>query len=412
MSFTDRISGSVCYIQTMYLEGSKSLRNTHGEVNCIFQALNEHYHDTVLYDSEAAADIPAFRDIRTAQNFLHGGGLPFRAERLLIRDFSIHDDVIPIIDSHVMAVAYPEMGSVSVMVNLCIKDIDTESLVFMRHMQGNGKKLTITAPDGSTRSMTISEITNEVISHMCVTLGGHQGGYLLELNNFCGYEHISDILESEPNRLYGIMTGDEGWEYLAKDLAEERVASRWSSRSFVSMIAFGNAFLLLNLFGSPEYTDYLTHQKRFFTEYYQAENPYFTLRAPIAGVNHGIFFAAEVGLLIKTFSQNVLDRQDSWIKGKLSFSTKISEMKDIRKDLIMAIGQVEDLGISEIGELQSLVMQSLKIHPVIDRLKNLLDILESGLELHYSTHTNFFVNLLAIIGLLFSLIELCSMFFG
>ena len=62
------------------------------------------------------------------------------------------------------------------------------------------------------------------------------------------------------------------------------------------------------------------------------------------------------------------------------------------------------------GELQQLVMESLRIHPVIERLRNLLDILEAGLDLMYSTRTNFFVNMLTILGLVFSLIQVIGIF--
>ena len=131
----------------------------------------------------------------------------------------------------------------------------------------------------------------------------------------------------------------------------------------------------------------------------------------MAGVNHGLFFAVETGALVKSFSQSILDQQDTWMREDLkSFAGEIRRMKRFRRDLIIAINSVENVGISEMGELQQLVMESLRIHPVIERLRNLLDILEAGLDLMYSTRTNFFVNMLTILGLVFSLIQVIGIF--
>ena len=96
---------------------------------------------------------------------------------------------------------------------------------------------------------------------------------------------------------------------------------------------------------------------------------------------------------------------------KLSFDQmEEQEMKEFRGNLILTISSVENIGISEMGELQQLILESLKIHPVIDRLKDLLDILEAGLDLLYSTRTNFFVNILTVLGLLLSLIQVLELF--
>ena len=62
------------------------------------------------------------------------------------------------------------------------------------------------------------------------------------------------------------------------------------------------------------------------------------------------------------------------------------------------------------GEVQTLVMKSLKIYPVSERLRNLLDILESGLEISYSTRMNDFMAVLAVAGAVFGLIQVISIF--
>jgi hypothetical protein len=54
----------------------------------------------------------------------------------------------------------------------------------------------------------------------------------------------------------------------------------------------------------------------------------------------------------------------------------------------------------EIGELEETIMRSQNISPVIEKVKALLDLLESELSLAYSTHTNTMVNILTVAGLL------------
>jgi len=406
----DRINGSVCYFQSMYLKDKESLDDNIDHDNRLFRNIRDSFSKAYAFGSKEGMADPAFRDIDTAQRFLHGNNLPFKTERMMIKDFVITDDSIPVVDSHIFVSVYPDVGTVNVTVNLRVEGIDTETLVFMRHMQGNDRKLTMTRYDGTVEKWSISQLVQHITDAMGVTPRGQQNGYLVEINDFGGYQEIDDIFKHEKHRLYGIMTGDEGWEHLDPSLAEKRIETGWSSRNFVSVVAFGNAFLLLDLWNSKAYKDYMQHQNRFFDQYYGSMDDYFKMRSPVAGVNHGLFFAVETGVLIKTFSQNVLDLQDEWMSRKKSFGFKIGQMKKYREYLIIAIDKVEDVAISEMGELQNLVMKSLRIYPVIERLRNLLDIIESGLEINYSTQMNHFMAILTIAGLLFSLIQVISIF--
>ena len=406
----DTINCSICYIHSMYLKDKSLLDKDIDNDNRVFRNISKKFRKVYAFGSEAGMNDNAFSDIGTAQNFLHGSGLPFNTERLLIKDYIISDDMIPVKDSHIFVSAYPDVGTVSIMVNLRVEGIDTESLVFMRHMQGNDKKLTVTDTEGVSEQLSISQIVDCIVKSMDVTIGGKQDGYLVEINDIADYNKIEDIYAHEKHRLYGIMTGDEGWEHLDPELAEKRIQTGWSSRNFVSVVAFGNAFLMLNLWNSDRYKDYMSHQEKFFDKYYGSMDRYFGMRSNVAGVNHGLFFAVETGILIKTFSQNVLDLQDEWMSKKKSYVSKIGQMKKYREYLIIAIDKVEDVAISEMGELQTLIMKSLKIYPVIERLKNLLDILESGLEISYSTRINDFMAVIAVAGALFGLIQVISIF--
>ena len=60
---------------------------------------------------------------------------------------------------------------------------------------------------------------------------------------------------------------------------------------------------------------------------------------------------------------------------------------------------MENLEISEIGELERVLLISQQIDPLIEKIKYLLELLESELDLLYQTSTNRLVNFLTAAGL-------------
>ena len=61
--------------------------------------------------------------------------------------------------------------------------------------------------------------------------------------------------------------------------------------------------------------------------------------------------------------------------------------------------------ISEIGELEQLLLNSYHISPLIDSIKYLLELLESELELLYNQSTNRLVNFLTILSLILTVVS-------
>ena len=410
---TDKIDAKVMYIQQMYLKRSGKLKESlERQMQKLIGELKEKY-PYLDSKNQLAGENAELKNISIAQDFLHGGQLPFDTERFMLEDIKIaHVDKerFPLTDALAMLCVYPKIGVIAVEINLCFKAVTTDTLVYLRHMQGNGEKLDIQI-GGIQQKMSISELTKEIFAKLKLPLANGHSSYNLEISKFGEYETIEEIIAQESQRMYGIMSGDEGWEYVNEELAQTRINNAWSSRNFAYAVAFGNNFLLLNLDNTPAQQEYLAHQEQFFGQYYGAMNPYFTLQTTIATLNHGLLFAVETCLAVKSFSQSILDKQDKYLAGEnKQFHRQIREMKEFRGNLILTISSVENIGISEMGELQQLILESLKIHPVIDRLKDLLDILEAGLDLLYSTRTNFFVNVLAVLGLILSLIQVLELF--
>lgn len=74
--------------------------------------------------------------------------------------------------------------------------------------------------------------------------------------------------------------------------------------------------------------------------------------------------------------------------------------------MIRMLNRVETVSISELGELDTLVLRQLNTSERVESIRNLLELLESDLDLLYSTNTNRMVTFLTLLGLLFALIQI------
>ena len=125
----------------------------------------------------------------------------------------------------------------------------------------------------------------------------------------------------------------------------------------------------------------------------------------MAGLNHGIIYAVELVMAMKTITHRILEFQASYDKNRTgNVHADIRQTKDYRRELISTLGRVENIDMTELGELEKVILSSQQITPVIEKIKYLLELLESELDLMYQTRTNSIVNLLTIIGLLLTLV--------
>ena len=133
----------------------------------------------------------------------------------------------------------------------------------------------------------------------------------------------------------------------------------------------------------------------------------------IAGINHGIIFSLEMVLVIKTICSRVINRQARFYarSGGL-INMEMRKIKTYRGELIVILNKVENLQISEMGELERVLLRSYNIEPVIEKIKYLLEILESELELLYQNSTNRLINLLTIAGVVLAAIQVMQGVFG
>ena len=337
-------------------------------------------------------------DVKTGMEFLYGAGAKFPASRYLLPEqkFTLPD--FELNDCHILLSIFEDAGVIEVAVNYSIEVDDAEKLIYLRQAFGGGA--------GFCNGNNVSETANTVLSCFGCSVKNAQIAFIAEINDYHGISLPEKVISNHSNEIYGIMTGDEGYEYVSDALVRDRLSHRWSTRDFVSAVVFRNNFLLFNFDTGDRMQKYREHQGSFGTEYYGAPNPYFFLDTLNAGVNHGLLFACENGMVAKTISANILSMHVAHTKNGMKLKKEIRRIKELRHELILTMNRLEEIDVAEIGELDRMVMEDLDIEPLVEKIKYLLELLESELDLLYQNSTNRFVNILTVLGLLFALVQI------
>lgn len=382
--------GKISYIFYFSLFREQEAEQRMGKLQ---QQIKAAYPETLFQEDNP----PIFQDFQIVQDFLHGSGLPFVCWRALLCDQPVCMELAPVFQLQVLFTAFPEINIGKLTFNLQFLNATTSQMVYLHHCNGNGAKIEFK----NEQQFSILTMREKILRKLQLSGAHGQLAHLIELNRFGHLEEISAIMQQEKKRMYGIISGDEGWNHIPDALASDRVQADWSSRDFVQFITFGSNFLLLNLVDSPAAQRYRENQLYFGSRYYGGMNPYFALNPPVAGVNHGIIYAVELVMAIKTIAHRILQIQSSFQKNRTgNFRADIRRTKDYRRELISTLNRVENIDMTELGELEKVILSSQQITPIIDKIKYLLELLESELDLMYQTRTNTIVNILTVLGLL------------
>ncbi len=385
-------SAKVCYMQYYYVDVRDSINTSR-----IRKLQNEESDDVALIRDSFA----------TAESFLHGSNLHFNALRHF-RSVEVRADRVDIADSHLIITFYQGSGVVQVSVNLTLEDVPADDLVFLHQIQCAGPGFfTVNGQPSS-----IPKLCEDVLKEYGLKNVQHgSNAIIIEVNRFGSCTDPMDLTLDEQRCLYGILTGDEGYLHVPQALIEDRMAENWTSRDFVKVIAFSSNYVLLNFNQGETYADYIDYQKPYGDHYFGALNEYFTMDAPTAGVNHGLYFSAEMGQIIRTGTERLMG-STSQVHGSHGFfvTDDIKRNKHIRAEMIRTLNELDQVSITEIGALDDLVFRNLKITQKVESIRSLLELVESDLDLLYSTTTNRMVTILTILGLLFAMIQTINSF--
>ncbi|MBR2490482.1 MAG: hypothetical protein IKB65_03255 [Ruminiclostridium sp.] len=394
-----RFDTRISYLYSFSLFEPGYLAPEEEKVRQVRQALTRAFPQCLSDDDPAAGENPVFRDLNIVQGFLHGGGLPFPSRRFLIRDLGLTFPKVPMEETAVLFSFFPEFNAGQLIFSFKAENVDTDQLIYLRQIFGGVAPFR--AKDG--REQSLGQWFRTITGTLGVPVDDPDTAYLVEIKDVHPGLTADQLLETEAQRLYGIMTGDEGWQFVPQAMADERLSNYWGSRDFVRIVVFGNNGLFLNLNRSAMARDYLARQDQFGGWAYGGANDYFRVDSDLGGLCHGILHAQEMVMVIKTIAGRILNRQESYRKSRTgSISKAIQKVRFFRRELITTLDRVENLGIMEIGELEQLMLNSQKITPLIDSIKYLLELVEGELDLLYQQSTNRLVNILTVAGLLIS----------
>lgn len=270
------------------------------------------FKNVVFYDEEESTEEQIFKDIKTSENFLHGGGLPFECFRAYIKDYKLSFKGFNIVDSATHVTLFPESDTVQVFVCLSIKDCPIGNLIYLRHVRDNGAKFTNL--DG--REISAKEIFEQISGCLNRTVTDIEEGYLIEIKRFGDFADVQEVIDYCPAFIYGLISGDEGYVHVPRDMAVERLSNCWGSRTFIRLISFGGDSVFFNFSQSAEANEYRERRKVFDSKFYGDMNPYFLIDSNYAGVNHGILFAMETSMAIKTICTRIIRKQSSYYSKK------------------------------------------------------------------------------------------------
>jgi len=390
-----KIDGNICYYFSFSIFDEETGLRTDDEQE-LRNAIKRAYPDALFGDDADAEKDPFFRDINIGQGFLHGGGLPFESFRVKLNNYDFKFKDYNVSSPAVTMTVFPKYDTVQVRICMSIKDAEVDDYVYLRHCQGNGAKLT----NSDVTELSVREIFDQVSGCLNRKITDIEETYLIEIKKYGDYIDAATLIANEPEKIYGMMTGDEGWRNVPHDMAVQRMENAWGSRDFMKFIAFGTNSAFINLSGSQITAEYRENRRVFDARFYGDMNPYFLMDSDIAGVNHGILFSMELVMVMKTICNRILRRQANYYIGEHNgkLRSEIQKLKAYRGELITTLNKVENLSISEIGELERVMLISQQIDPIIEKIKYLLELLESELDLLYSTSTNNLVNFLTAAG--------------
>lgn len=382
---------------SLYYESAK-----YKSVSKFREKVSKKYSDALFYDPKGERPYQYLDDLSVAEDFLHGGMQTYDVCRVFLTQHKPLNMQSEGISEWITMLAYfPELKIVALSFHYSLENTDTDNIIKLR--QGGGMK----QYEFSQGKMSCYQLAEIICSELGLPIERSEYSTLCEITKIGDYQTVAQLEKDELKRLYGFIAGDEGYEYVPEELARNRLSLSWSSRDFMRLYAFGQSFLFINLTDSQRHRNYVEHQKNYGIKAYGGCNPYFLMGSCPLTVNHGILFSVEFVMTLKALINNVLSYQSEFSQKKRRFSLRrVGMTRDFRRKIIMVLEKVERAEISEIGQLSAMLLESQHMDPIIEQVKDLLELLESDLELTYSERNNVLAMMLTILGLLFAVWEI------
>ena len=376
----------------------------------------------ILRDALIENDINVIRnskfiaDFKISEDFLLSGNITSEYYRLQLDSFtlefkSLHKSVS--LDQETLIntflTVYPELDVATIIFNIHLKKCSTDDMIFISQcFEGSRFNFPVGLPQfvvNSKNEYTIDEISKLYVQKISLAVGNNQQLKTIFKSRCIEIQDVidSDINDSNefitkhPQHIYGLLTSDEGWRFVPRNVATEKMALRWRTRNFLYVIPFHRCVLLINFENGLIHNKYKKFQKMLRSKYgYQLEK-YFTFKPEIAGLNHGPLLILEIA----SIHYFLLDLELNKIAEEKP--KKLNELLRKREDLISAFSKLSWIKIREMGILGQNIHETMLLSNKTDQLYKRLSGIESALNIKYNQRINFWVINLTIIGVVVAL---------
>ena len=383
-------SGKVCFMQFYSLDSRVSMNTAK------LRNLQEEEPDETDEICEA---------FELAEHCLYGSQLPFPALRHYRRT-EIHSEKVRIADSHAVVSFYTRSNVAQVSVCLSLENVSCDDIVYLHQIQ-NAAEAFFTV-DGQLCS--IPQLCEETLKECGLRrFSAGETSMIVELNRFGSCTDPLSLSPDDLRCLYGMLTGEEGYLHVPQERVEKTMANCWTGHDYAKVFASGSDAVLLNFNRGETYADYIDYEKPYAERYFNGLNDCFTMDAPTAGIDHGLYFALETGQLFRTVTDRFLSR-DMNVNASHGFfvSDDIKQNRQIREELIRTLEQAARMTSAEPESLNGFVQRTLGVPQILGSIRSKLDLVESDLDLLYSSATNRMVTLLTVLGLLFAVLQIVN----
>ncbi|WP_462412946.1 hypothetical protein [Neobacillus sp. Marseille-QA0830] len=203
-----------------------------------------------------------------------------------------------------------------------------------------------------------------------------------------------EFYEKYPNHIYGLLAGDSGYPFVPKDVASKRTLESWHSREFFNIFSFDHTVLMFNFTSSELFQKYARfHHKR--SALYNIENSRDSVVNPpdIAGLNNGPLIVLENVSILRYLLNIALPELNVYEGNNRYFFVKRDKLNSILSNLNLA-------GIAEVGNLESMVKDSMGVLKDSEKIRTTLDELERSLTMNYTKRMNILLIFFGLIPLI------------
>lgn len=114
------------------------------------------------------------------------------------------------------------------------------------------------------------------------------GMWCIEMQSSQNDETADQFIESHKREIYGLLTGDEGYNSVP-DTCLSHIERKWGSRKYFSARVYGRGVLLINLKNSKDKENCRNQTKMYYQEAWKSDVPQRIGKCYISGMDHDIY---------------------------------------------------------------------------------------------------------------------------